>query len=123
MRDGAGRRDLQLADAATWRRDLDDRVWSGQRVSPLFPLGHRVCLGAFRQGSGNARRMDPDRGELDFWRLDATPSGRRLMAGRWDGVRAPFCFSIVGVLVAVLLGAAPRAYLEMCGVCVNCEVH
>src|SRR5882762_9565852 len=113
MRDGAGRRDLQLADAATWRRDLDDRVWSGQRVSPLFPLGHRVCLGAFRQGSGNARRMDPDRGELDFWRLDATPSGRRLMAGRWDGVRAPFCLSIVGGLVAVLLGAALPAAAQL----------
>src|SRR4029077_1400212 len=113
MRDGAGRRDLQLADAATWRRDLDDRVWSSQRISALFRLGHCLCLRAVRQGSGNARRMDSDRGELDFWHLDASPSGRRLMAGHRDGVPPSAYLSIVGVLVGVLLGAAVPAAAQL----------
>ena len=35
------------------------------------------------------------------------------MAGCWDGVRAPFCLSIVGGLVAVLLGAALPAAAQL----------
>ena len=80
-----------------------------QRVPFVFPVRRGFCPRAFRQAPGHARRLDADRSEPDFRRLDAAPSGRRLMPVAAAQIAAAVAAWLVGepsrCAVMVLRGA------------------
>src|SRR5262249_6564477 len=96
----------------------DDRRRSGKRFPVVFRIRHRLCARDFRQNSGDARRLDPDRGQPDLRRLHAASSGRRLMSEPWWPNRRRYALHrLAGALLSatVAAGAAPPVAAELSG--------